>query len=149
MSIHFSHIVGSVKTPPKHFPISHPKSWGKRIRERRGEMLQEELAAKVGISQGTLSLLETGQTKNPKVETILGIAAALSVSPYILMYDSAPPEAMQHTVAALVDVWDRLTERQRLQVISYAQGLLDSGPRRPDPPPPVQPKPKAGGSHSH
>jgi transcriptional regulator with XRE-family HTH domain len=34
---------------------------GARIRELRGEMLQEELAAHLGISQGQLSKLERGK----------------------------------------------------------------------------------------
>ena len=130
---------------------SRPEDIGRRIRERREDrgLKQEDLAQRAGITQGTLSSLEKGRTKEPEASTILALSAALQTSPYVLMYDHVPPEAMEHTVAALIDVWDRLDERQRLQVVAYAQGLIDSagkqvtpGPRKQQPP--VSRKPSSG-----
>jgi transcriptional regulator with XRE-family HTH domain len=43
---------------------------GSRIRELRGEMLQEELAEYLGISQGQLSKLEHGRS-GPAAEVLL------------------------------------------------------------------------------
>jgi transcriptional regulator with XRE-family HTH domain len=43
---------------------------GSRIRELRGHMLQEELAACLGISQGQLSKIERGKL-GPTVEVLL------------------------------------------------------------------------------
>lgn len=43
---------------------------GFRIRELRGEMLQEELAAYLGISQGQLSKIERGKL-GPTAEIVL------------------------------------------------------------------------------
>jgi transcriptional regulator with XRE-family HTH domain len=43
---------------------------GSRIRELRGEMLQEELAEYLGISQGQLSKVERGKW-GPTVEVLL------------------------------------------------------------------------------
>ncbi len=43
---------------------------GSRIRELRGTMLQEELAAYLGISQGQLSKIERGKM-GPTVETLV------------------------------------------------------------------------------
>lgn len=43
---------------------------GARIRELRGEMLQEELAEYLGISQGQLSKIERGKL-GPTVEVLL------------------------------------------------------------------------------
>jgi transcriptional regulator with XRE-family HTH domain len=43
---------------------------GSRIRELRGEMLQEELAAFLGISQGQLSKIEHGKL-GPTAEVLL------------------------------------------------------------------------------
>lgn len=105
-----------------------PSHVGNRIKERR-ELIgvtQEQLAAQAGITQPTLSSIERGDTKRPEAVTILAIAAALRTSPYLLVYDHVPPSAMQHTVAALVDLWDRLDDAQRKQVVAYAQGLVDS-----------------------
>lgn len=109
--------------------IEEAKRRGERIRKRRWDELrltQNYVAERVGITQPTLSALERGETIDPEAGTLLGIAAVLQTSPYLLMYDHVPPEAMQHTVAALVDIWDRLDEKQRLQVVAYAQGLVDS-----------------------
>ena len=116
--------------PPIPMPPSHV---GKRIKERRDLLgvTQDQLAALAGITQPTLSSIERGDTKRPEAVTILAIAAALRTSPYLLVYDHVPPSAMQHTVAALVDLWDRLDEDQRKQVVAYAQELDDS---RGDPP---------------
>lgn len=131
---------------------SRPYEVGRRVKELReaAGLIQEQLAAAAGISQGTLSLLEKGNTKNPEALTILNIAAALHTSPYLLMFDNMPPPAMEHTMAAMIQTWNLLTERQRLQVIAYAQGLLDAGPpkpppeHRPSPPPKSPPKPSPG-----
>ena len=43
---------------------------GSRIRELRGEMLQEELAVYLGISQGQLSKIERGKL-GPTAEVVL------------------------------------------------------------------------------
>ena len=43
---------------------------GSRIRELRGEILQEELAAYLGISQGQLSKIERGKL-GPTVEVLV------------------------------------------------------------------------------
>jgi transcriptional regulator with XRE-family HTH domain len=112
-----------------------PRDVGRRIKERREllEVTQERLAAQAGITQPTLSAIERGDTKRPEAVTILAIAAALRTSPYLLVYDHAPPAAMQHTVAALVDLWDRLDDDQRKQVVAYAQGLADAKGAKPTP----------------
>ena len=46
---------------------------GSRIRELRGEMLQEELATYLGISQGQLSKIERGKL-GPTAEVLLRLA---------------------------------------------------------------------------
>jgi transcriptional regulator with XRE-family HTH domain len=46
---------------------------GSRIRELRGEILQEELAAYLGISQGQLSKIERGKL-GPTAEVLLRLA---------------------------------------------------------------------------
>ena len=46
---------------------------GSRIRELRGQILQEELAAYLGISQGQLSKIERGKL-GPTAEVLLRLA---------------------------------------------------------------------------
>ena len=46
---------------------------GSRIRTLRGDILQEELALKVGISQGQLSKIESGKLA-PTLETLVRLA---------------------------------------------------------------------------
>lgn len=50
----------------------------RRLREKRG-MTQEALAQEAGITTGTVSLIERGQS-NPAWGTVNAIAAALGVS---------------------------------------------------------------------
>jgi transcriptional regulator with XRE-family HTH domain len=42
-------------------------------------MTQTELAKRAGIKQGVLSYIESGKTKNPRIDTMQAIAAALGV----------------------------------------------------------------------
>jgi transcriptional regulator with XRE-family HTH domain len=50
----------------------------KQLRERKG-WSQSELARRAGISQGVLSDIESGRTKNPRSDTLAAIARALKV----------------------------------------------------------------------
>ncbi len=60
---------------------SHVK-FGKRIKELRGElgMTQEMLAAKIGLDRSYVGFIERGE-RNPSLEVIFDIAAALKVKP--------------------------------------------------------------------
>jgi len=49
------------------------KAIGERIRALRGTQLQEELAPKIGISQGQLSKIESGRMA-PALETLVRLA---------------------------------------------------------------------------
>jgi transcriptional regulator with XRE-family HTH domain len=51
----------------------------KKYRAKKG-WSQERLAREAGISYNTLIKIERGGIKNPKIETIIKIAKALSVS---------------------------------------------------------------------
>jgi transcriptional regulator with XRE-family HTH domain len=56
---------------------------GMRIKRRRKELgiKQNELAHAVGISQSSLSELETGESKLPSAEILLKLSSALGISP--------------------------------------------------------------------
>ena len=50
----------------------------KRLREKRG-MTQEQLAAKVGVSQTYIAKLESGAKTNPSLDLLKKLAKALKV----------------------------------------------------------------------
>jgi transcriptional regulator with XRE-family HTH domain len=50
----------------------------KRLREGRG-LTQVQLARKTGVSQGYLTMIETGARKNPSLPVLKRIAKALGV----------------------------------------------------------------------
>ena len=54
-------------------PRADLKAIGARIRELRGAVFQEELAAYLGISQGQLSKIEHGRM-GPTVETLVRLS---------------------------------------------------------------------------
>jgi transcriptional regulator with XRE-family HTH domain len=52
---------------------------GARVRNLRGNILQEELALVIGISQGQLSKIESGKMA-PTLETVVNLASHFSKS---------------------------------------------------------------------
>jgi transcriptional regulator with XRE-family HTH domain len=52
---------------------------GARVRNLRGNILQEELALVIGISQGQLSKIESGKMA-PTLETVVNLAGHFSKS---------------------------------------------------------------------
>ena len=65
--------------------VRHPgeTELGRRIRELREGVgwPQKQLAREARISQGYLSLLESGKVENPSINALLRIAFALSADP--------------------------------------------------------------------
>lgn len=56
---------------------------------RRLGLTQDELAARSGIDQTTISSLETGRKRQPRFDTVLRLAKALNVAPEQLRFGSA------------------------------------------------------------
>ena len=54
----------------------------KRIRELRNkkDLSQEKLARLAGVSYNTIVKIESGESKNPTIKTMAGIAKALGIS---------------------------------------------------------------------
>lgn len=52
----------------------------------RRNLTQDELAARAGVDQTTISSLETGRHTNPTLETVQRLADALGVSPARLTF---------------------------------------------------------------
>ena len=50
----------------------------RELRMKQG-ISQNELAHRAGIKQSVLSYIESGRTKNPRIDTLAAIAAALCV----------------------------------------------------------------------
>jgi transcriptional regulator with XRE-family HTH domain len=67
-------------------PSELQKTFGKRVRDRRGELgwTQAELARRLGIHQPDLCDLEKGRHA-PTLETVEKIAGVLGISPSSLM----------------------------------------------------------------
>jgi transcriptional regulator with XRE-family HTH domain len=55
----------------------------RRLREEKG-LTVSSLAASVGVAEGTIRQLETGQTKNPSFVVGVRLANQLSVDPFYL-----------------------------------------------------------------
>lgn len=72
----------------------------KRIREERG-ISQTELAERCGISPGQISKIEIGTQKNPHLETVVAISAALGVSIEELVFGTEGPNGMKYMLAAI------------------------------------------------
>lgn len=66
---------------PMEISTKHPiaEVWGRRIRERRGEigLTSDALADKVGVSQSSISRYESGDRRPYNVELMQQIADAL------------------------------------------------------------------------
>lgn len=72
----------------------------KRIREDRG-ISQSELAERCGMSPGQISKMETGVQKNPHLDTVVAMAAALGVSMEELVFGHEGPNGMKYMLAAI------------------------------------------------
>lgn len=64
----------------------------KEARLRRG-LTQDELSARSGIDQTTISSLETGRKSHPRFRTGLALARALDVDPAQLRFGVPTPQA--------------------------------------------------------
>lgn len=72
----------------------------KRIREDRG-ISQVELAERCGMSASQISKMEQGAQKNPHIETVVAMAAALGVSIEELVFGTEGPNGMKYMLAAI------------------------------------------------
>ena len=58
---------------------------------QRAKLTQDELAARAGVDQTTISSLETGRKASPRFDTVLRLARALNVSPEQLRFGVTQP----------------------------------------------------------
>ena len=85
----------------------------RRLREEKG-LTVSSLAASVGVSEGTIRQLESGQTKSPSFVVGVRLADQLSVDPFFLALGS------RATLNERMDIFDRRLARleQRLDSLS-------------------------------
>lgn len=75
------------------------------VRRKRAQhaMSQVELAAKCGVSKNLIHKIEGGRGSNIMVETLVGLAKAMRVSPQVVLY--AAMEGMQRERGLDVSQW--------------------------------------------
>jgi transcriptional regulator with XRE-family HTH domain len=90
------------------------ESFGQRLRRLREEkgLTVSSLAASVGVAEGTIRQLETGQTKSPSFVVGVRLADRLSVDPfYLALGDRA-------TLTERMDIFERRLTRLEQRVES-------------------------------
>lgn len=106
---------------------------GARIRARRKELgyTQGHLASLTGISQSALSELETGESKMPSAEALIGLSKALKVTQAWIItgkdgeLELLKPDEIDHAVTVR-----RLTAEQRRAIYDLAKSMA---PREDEP----------------
>lgn len=96
---------------------------GEKIRSLRKakKLTLEELAGQVGVSQPFLSGVERGD-KNPRLETLEGIAEALNVSPALLQHPDIDITRL-HEISEIVKELSVLPEEKLDLVLTLLRNL--------------------------
>lgn len=98
-------------------------------RERQG-MTQAELGRRVGLSRPSISLLERGSTKFPKIATLEAIAAALNLPPHAL-YERAGIAVPDAGTGQLQWLAEQLDRRHLTLLLRIGHELLQEQQGRP------------------
>lgn len=130
---------------------------GQRIRKLRLErkLTQGQLAKAIGITQGSLTQLETGKSKSPASTTLTELARVFEVDPDWLMTGKGSPQApvaLSDKEAELVLVFRELSTEGQDYVIGRAKSVqrderAAAGPRRRTTDQPPKVAPAKDGSH--
>lgn len=95
------------------------------LRKVRGYS-QEALAALVGITQGSLSLIERNKTDVPAGSTLAGLCKALQTTPdFLIAGGGCDPGSIQSAIEGheLVFLWRELPDEARRLVIDNAHAV--------------------------
>lgn len=106
---------------------------GTRVKDARkaAKLTQKSLAASALVTQGAISQLERGDTKEPNAEMVLRIARACRVSVFWLVFGEPYPRKTSMysaEAAALARAYDELTETQQAELTGYLNYLLSREP---------------------
>ena len=100
-------------------------------------MTQVQLAAAAGITQGSLSLIETDNTQAPSGDTLAGLCRALRTTPEFLIAGSGDdPDSIDAAIQEheLVYLWRALPEAGRQMVLDSARSARRALARDPETP---------------
>ena len=105
----------------------HMRTIGERVkylRERRG-LTQVQLAQQVGISQGSLSLIERNKTEVPAGSTLASLCKVLRTTPDFLIAGAGDPDSIESAMQEheLVFLWRELPEEARRLVLENAHAV--------------------------
>lgn len=94
------------------------------MRKLRGYS-QVELAALVGITQGSLSLIEKDKTEVPAGSTVAGLCRALRTTPDFLIAGGGDPDSIASAIQEheLVYLWRDMPEEARRLVLDNAHAV--------------------------
>jgi transcriptional regulator with XRE-family HTH domain len=106
---------------------------GRRVRARRNELglKQGDLARLVGITQPSLSLIESGDTKSLRGTTLVGLARALKTSTRWIMTGKGPHEVdpqLSVQEEELLNIFLSLTDQNRKALLAAGKALEDAQP---------------------
>jgi transcriptional regulator with XRE-family HTH domain len=118
-------------TAPASVSGDDEKAWielGERLRSSREYLglSQNEVADHVGLSRPAITNMEAGKRKVSTLE--LKRLAGLYRKPYEYFSGEAPEFVEDETTGALFRTARELTERDRAQVLRFAQFLRNAGP---------------------
>ena len=96
----------------------------RQLRKLRGYS-QVELAALVGITQGSLSLIERDETEVPAGSTVAGLCKALRTTPDFLIAGGGDPDSIASAIQEheLVFLWRDMPEEARRLVLDNAHAV--------------------------
>lgn len=102
----------------------------KQLRESL-DMTQEDLGKLLGVKKAAINKYETGTVVNLKRSTIENLCNIFNVTPQYLLSDSdlsQPSSSMQLTEQEeeLLNGFRSLSDEQKIRVIAYLEGTLDS-----------------------
>ncbi len=91
------------------------------LRKKRG-LKQDALAKLVGITQGSLSLIETNKTAIPAGETLAGLCRVLGTTPDFIIAGGGDPDSIEGAIMEheLVFLWRDLPPEGRQMVLDSA-----------------------------
>lgn len=113
---------------------------GKRLRyaRKRIPLTQIEASKRAGITQGSLSPLESDETKEPKATTVMRLARAYGVNQQWLLTGVGNPDEpdVDATPSQVAELMGQMTPGNRRRLLALASSLLadqlaEAAPRKP------------------
>lgn len=101
---------------------------GDKIREarERRELTQAQLAAIAHVSQGTLSDIESGVTKDPRCSAVMKLSAALGLPVERVLDDSDGLNEEEQEEAEALFLFRTVPGHQRATALTFLKGLIEA-----------------------